>query len=33
LHEDYILSSYARLNEERKDILTDTLRRGSVYGG
>ncbi|MBI2316229.1 MAG: nucleotidyltransferase domain-containing protein [Betaproteobacteria bacterium] len=29
---DYILSAYARLNEERRDILTDVLSRGSVYG-
>lgn len=32
-HEDYILSAYARLNEERRDILRDVLRRGSVHGG
>ncbi len=31
--EDYILSAYARLNEERRGILSDILRRGSVYGG
>ena len=32
-HEDYIFSAYARLNEERRDILSDVLRRGSVHGG
>jgi predicted nucleotidyltransferase len=31
-YEDYILSAYARLNEERKGILTDVRARGSVYG-
>lgn len=30
--EDYVYSSYARLNEERQGILEDILRRGSVYG-
>lgn len=30
--EDYVYSSYARLNEERRGILQDILRRGSVYG-
>jgi predicted nucleotidyltransferase len=30
--EDYAYSSYARLNEERREILQDILRRGSVYG-
>lgn len=30
--EDYVYSSYARLNEERRSILEDVLRRGSVYG-
>ncbi|MDH5546791.1 MAG: nucleotidyltransferase domain-containing protein [Gammaproteobacteria bacterium] len=30
--EDYIFSSYARLNEERKDIIADIKKRGSVYG-
>lgn len=30
--EDYVYSSYARLNEERQGILEDVLRRGSVYG-
>lgn len=30
--EDYVYSSYARLNEERRDILQDILRRGSVHG-
>ena len=32
-YENYTLSAYARLNEERKDILEDILRRGSVHGG
>lgn len=31
--EDYVYSSYARLNEERREILRDILSRGSVYGG
>lgn len=26
------LSDYARLNEERRDILDDVRRRGSIYG-
>jgi predicted nucleotidyltransferase len=30
--EDYVFSSYARLNEERRDILLDIRERGSVYG-
>lgn len=30
--ENYVYSSYARLNEERREILQDILRRGSVYG-
>lgn len=30
--EDYVYSSYARLNEERRGILEDILSRGSVYG-
>lgn len=30
--EDTVFSSYARLNEERRDILTDVLQRGRVYG-
>ena len=30
--ENYMYSSYARLNEERREILQDILRRGSVYG-
>jgi uncharacterized protein len=29
---DMVFSSYARLNEERREILTDVLRRGNVYG-
>lgn len=31
-YEVYVLSAYARLNEERKYILDDVLSRGSVYG-
>lgn len=27
-----VLSSYARLNEERREILDDVRRRGTVYG-
>ena len=30
--EDYVYSSYARLNEERRGILEDIQRRGNVYG-
>ncbi|CAN5730634.1 hypothetical protein BH20ACT11_BH20ACT11_16830 [soil metagenome] len=30
--EDYVYSSYARLNEERREILRDILSRGRVYG-
>jgi predicted nucleotidyltransferase len=30
--EMYVLSSYARLNEERAGILEDIRRRGTVYG-
>ncbi|HVS63714.1 MAG TPA: nucleotidyltransferase domain-containing protein [Thermoanaerobaculia bacterium] len=30
--EAYALSSYARLNEERRDILEQAQREGSVYG-
>ncbi len=30
--EVYAYSSYARLNEERRGILEDIQRRGSVYG-
>lgn len=30
--EDYVYSSYARLNEERRGIIQDILRRRSVYG-
>jgi predicted nucleotidyltransferase len=33
LFEDYVFSSYARLNEERKEILSDAAKRGCVYGG
>lgn len=32
-YEVYILSAYARLNEERRDIVKDVLSRGTVYGG
>lgn len=31
-YEDYVYSSYARLNEERAGILEDIRIRGSVYG-
>ena len=30
--EDTVFSSYARLNEERRDILADVVRRGNIYG-
>jgi predicted nucleotidyltransferase len=30
--EDFVYSSYARLNEERKYILADIQQHGSVYG-
>jgi len=30
--EDMVFSSYARLNEERHEIVADVMRRGSVYG-
>ena len=30
--EDFVYSSYARLNEERSAILADVVDRGSVYG-
>jgi uncharacterized protein len=31
-YEMYILSSYARLNEERRGILEDIASRGSIHG-
>ena len=31
--EDYAFSSYARFNEERRELLADIRGRGSVYGG
>lgn len=31
--EDYAFSAYARLNEERREILKDIVERGTVYGG
>lgn len=31
--EDYVFSAYARLNEERRAILQQIARDGSVYGG
>jgi predicted nucleotidyltransferase len=31
--EDLAFSDYARLNEERREILRDIRERGSVYGG
>ena len=30
---DYVFSSYARLNEERRGILQDIRERGNIYGG
>jgi predicted nucleotidyltransferase len=30
--ENYIFSSYAKLNEERRDILADVTQRKSIYG-
>jgi len=30
--EDFVFSSYARLNEERREIIKDIQQRGSVYG-
>jgi len=30
--EDFVFSDYARLNEERADILSDIQQRGNVYG-
>jgi len=30
--EDMVFSSYARLNEERREILADVRKRGSIYG-
>lgn len=30
--EDYVYSSYARLNEERREIIHDIEIRGTVYG-
>ena len=32
MFEDMVFSSYARLNEERRDILADVRQRGSIYG-
>jgi predicted nucleotidyltransferase len=31
--EDLVYSAYARLNEERREILNDIRTRGSVYAG
>jgi uncharacterized protein len=31
--EDLVYSDYARLNEERREILNDVRTRGSVYAG
>jgi len=31
-YDNYIYSSYARLNEERSGILEDIAKRGTVYG-
>jgi predicted nucleotidyltransferase len=30
--ENYVYSAYARLNEERKEIIEDIEKRGKVYG-
>ena len=30
--EDMVFSSYARLNEERREILSDVRERGNIYG-
>ena len=30
---DFVLSDYARLNEERRHILRDVRQRGNVHGG
>lgn len=30
--EDFVFSSYARLNEERREILADVRQRGNIYG-
>jgi len=30
-YENYFFSSFARLNEERRGILTDIIKRGNVY--
>jgi len=30
--EDYVFSSYARLNEERKEIIKKVQERGTIYG-
>ncbi|RNC68889.1 MAG: nucleotidyltransferase domain-containing protein [Desulfuromonadales bacterium] len=30
--EDVVFSSYARLNEERREILADVRHRGNIYG-
>ncbi len=32
LFEDVVFSSYARLNEERRELVADVRARGSVYG-
>lgn len=31
--EDLVFATYPRLNEERRDILSDIRERGRVYGG
>jgi uncharacterized protein len=31
--EDLVYSTYARLNEERREILNDVRTRGSIYAG
>ena len=32
LFEDFVFSDYARLNEERREILEDICSRGNIYG-
>lgn len=32
IFEDFVYCDYARLNEERRDILKDIYERGSIYG-
>ncbi len=32
MFENYVYSAYARLNEERREIIEDIKKRGRVYG-